>query len=599
MLVSLLVVAALTLVMACSEELAPQPFPEPPTATAKAPAATVAESTAAAPKEGAPTAAPAQAQGADDPSTQMLQEAVIFKKMFLDFPNPGPTGPMSDNYAAAGNAPLSGSTELIAQEQACLEELAKEDPHVAPWFKTMAPSEHADSARTHLVPCANFTGDFTSDNNQVYAHTTRVSLGGTIYAAVTGTPQQLFAYGGGNGSLVRPGLNQGHFIALLDARTLEIKWKTVLDNWNVSGQWTVLSAVNYPANGYLYVSYGQRLAKIDPATGEVLIDIALPHNENAPALGLNYETTVMALDGTLITKSQTRPNTTESDPNSPPCTEQGFNAMFNCKGEQPISDVVAVDPDTLEVLDWITLPEQAGGRNPATVYDGKHYTYMTGLEHVLRIEWDPETKKLSFDENWFPAYRDPGQAAGAAPCILGDWVVLNSNAGPAQVPASIVAVHQGDPNNIHRIEAIPLGDSPVSIWPAKVACDTDNNMIFAYDFGPGQLVGLKLDPETGDLSVAWGPVDQRSLGFATLLGPADQRVLLGSNVKATDRQQLQDVTYTEQFVWRDALTGDVLARSQYIDAMTQGNLPTPGYGGIVYMLQAYGDITAMQVRPGG
>ncbi len=116
---------------------------------------------------------------------------------------------------------------------------------------------------------------------------------------------------------------------------------------------------------------------------------------------------------------------------------------------------------------------------------------------------------------------------------------------------------------------------------------------------PGQLVGLKLDPETGDLSVAWGPVDQRSLGFATLLGPADQRVLLGSNVKATDRQQLQDVTYTEQFVWRDALTGDVLARSQYIDAMTQGNLPTPGYGGIVYMLQAYGDITAMQVRPGG
>ena len=99
--------------------------------------------------------------------------------------------------------------------------------------------------------------------------------------------------------------------------------------------------------------------------------------------------------------------------------------------------------------------------------------------------------------------------------------------------------------------------------------------------------------------MAWGPVEQRSLSFATLLGPADQRVLLGTNIKITNPEQLQGATYTEQFVWRDALTGEVLARSQYFDAMTQGNLPTPGYGGLVYMLQSYGDITAMQVGPGG
>ena len=50
-----------------------------------------------------------------------------------------------------------------------------------------------------------------------------------------------------------------------------------------SGQWTVLSAVNYPANGYLYVSYGHRLAKIDPATGEVLSQqIALVEDGGEP-----------------------------------------------------------------------------------------------------------------------------------------------------------------------------------------------------------------------------------------------------------------------------------------------------------------------------
>jgi hypothetical protein len=41
----------------------------------------------------------------------------------------------------------------------------------------------------------------------------------------------------------------------------------------------------------------------------------------------------------------------------------------------------------------------------------------------------------------------------------------------------------------------------------------------------------------------------------------------------------------------------VLARSNYFDAMTQGNLPTPGYGGLMYDLQQYGGIVATQVIP--
>jgi hypothetical protein len=75
-------------------------------------------------------------------------------------------------------------------------------------------------------------------------------------------------------------------------------------------------------------------------------------------------------------------------------------------------------------------------------------------------------------------------------------------------------------------------------------------------------------------------------------------VVVGTNIKVTNPDELKDITYTEQMVWRDAATGDVLARSNYVDAMAQGNLPTPGYGGLMYMLQQYGDITAFQVLPG-
>src|SRR5215211_1891369 len=521
-----------------------------------------------------------------------ISSAKTFKKMFLDYPNPGPTGPVSSGYDAAGHAPLSCDTSLIPQEQRCIAKL--DNPG---WFKTMSPSEHADSARTHLAPCASYTGETKDNNNQVYTYTTPTKLGGSIYDAVTGDPEHLYAYGGGDGSLMKSGLNQGHFLTSLDARTLKIEWKTVLDNANVSGQWDVLSGVNYPMNGNLFVGYGHRLAKLDPDTGKVLANIDLPTGPAEPD-SLNFETIIAAPDGTIITKSQTRPVTKGTSSSSAKCTEQGFNAMNDCKGKQPNTEVVAVNPDTMKVLDAVTLPQEVGGRNPLSVYKGHVYTYLTGNNNVLRAEWDPDTQQLTYDKNWYPSYLKKGQGPGSAPCILGKWVVFNTNSAPAKVPLSIVAINQGDAKDLHRVDPIPLGDSPTSVIPAMISCDTKNDLVYAADFGPGQVAGVKIDPDTGKLTTAWGPVNQRTFSFTTLIGPKDERVVVGTNIKVTDPDQLKDITYTEQMVWRDAATGDVLARSNYVDAMAQGNLPTPGYGGLMYMLQQYGDITAFQVLPG-
>lgn len=104
--------------------------------------------------------------------------------------------------------------------------------------------------------------------------------------------------------------------------------------------------------------------------------------------------------------------------------------------------------------------------------------------------------------------------------------------------------------------------------------------------------------------MAWGPVDQRTISFLTLIGPSDQRVLVASNINPNATQQqieqaakFQGNTYTEQIVWRDAATGNMLAESDFFPAMSPGILVTPGYGGLIYDMLVNGRIMALQVVP--
>jgi hypothetical protein len=106
------------------------------------------------------------------------------------------------------------------------------------------------------------------------------------------------------------------------------------------------------------------------------------------------------------------------------------------------------------------------------------------------------------------------------------------------------------------------------------------------------------------MSVAWGPVDDMTLSFLTLIGPADERVLVSTNVNPNiTQQQIQQAllgegyTYTEQMVWRDADTGETLAESDFFPAMSPGILITPDYGGMIYEMLYNGHIMALQVAP--
>lgn len=199
----------------------------------------------------------------------------------------------------------------------------------------------------------------------------------------------------------------------------------------------------------------------------------------------------------------------------------------------------------------------------------------------------------------------PGHTLAPAPAIMGDWVIGLTNGGaPTNVSLSVVSISHADPNQIVRINPIPLEHGQKSFIPFMLSVDLLNNRIYAMDYLPGKVVAVGFTQD-GNMSVAWGgPVDQRTISFLTLIGPPDQRVLVSTNINpnATHQQLEQgaqgaDYTYTEQIVRRDVATGSILVESDFFLAMSPGILVTPGYGGLIYEMLYNGHIMALQVAP--
>lgn len=494
---------------------------------------------------------------------------------------------LTPNERAAGG-PLSGNLSMIESEQECINSIRNQTTW-APWYPTMASTEHGGSERAAVFECAHFGGSFT-EPNQVYAYQSPTSLGGVPSYLVTREPNEIYVSGGA-GSLATP----GPFIAKMQAGSLKELWSTPLSNNNITGDWLIPGATNFPATGMIVVAQGQYLYNINASTGAVEKVVSLPTGKNPPG-DSNYDGISAFVDGTLAVKTQNR---------VAGCTNQVYNFIFCTNQSQAAPSVVAaVDPLTLDVLDWKELPQMMGPRNTVTQYQGKDYLYLVGSSNLYRYEWNG--KNLTVDSTWGPVpYLTKGQTPGTAPAIIGDWVVVMTNGGgPTNASLSVVAVSQADANKLTRINPIPLESGQKSFIPSMLSVDLPNNRIYAYDYLPGKMAAINLDQSDGKMSVAWGPVNQRTISFFTLIGPPEKRVLVGTNINPdVTAQQLQQgalgtaYTYTEQIVWREAATGKILAESDYFPAMSPGILITPGYGGLVYELLYNGNIMALQVAP--
>jgi hypothetical protein len=477
---------------------------------------------------------------------------------------------------AAANGPLVGDAAAQAAEQKCL---AGKDN--APWSPTMAAFEVHDSERTHLYDCATFLGS-RQGANQVFAYASAEQYV-TPYNMVDRGPDAYFVYGGGYGD--SPDAS-GSFVSRVAPDTFTEVWRRVLINTKVTGEWNYPGVINTMGDDGLVVIYGYHIARLDPDTGEVLAAATLPTGTSKPG-DTAYNGYDALPDGTIIAKTVNR---------QPGCTEQGFSAFLQCPdpSSAPASVLVAIDPTTLKVLAQTTLPEMMGGRVTTTVRDGKALIYLPGATRLYRYTYTGGA--FQQDAGWGPvSYLKDGQTAASAMAVIGDYVVGMTNGGaPTSTPMSVFSVSQDDSTKVGNLQPFADAGAKNSFIPSMVSVDPQNHRVYVMDAGAAKLGAVDLGAD-GSLTAAWSQ-DQTTLSFTSLVGPPDQRVLIGTDIPVRNFKGLQDYT-TEQVVWRDAATGKELARTSSLPKMTTGILVTPAYGGIQHYLAADGHIYALEVVP--
>lgn len=486
----------------------------------------------------------------------------------------------------AANGPLPGDLSQVEAEWSCAQD------RVTPgYFKSINGAEVSDAHRSQVYECASFLGSFEGPN-EVYAYRADGAYQGVLFAN-NRNPGELFITGG-NIPPAQGVVPPGPFVAKLDATTGREIWRTYLENGNVSGAWVGAANLNILPDGNIPIAFGNHLVKLDGDTGRILKHIDLP--ADAPPEGSNFKHLTIAPDGTLIIKNQTR---------ATPCNIQGTLAAFQCPGgaaASPGSTIHAIDPDSFEIYDSVSVPENAVVPHTITEREGQIVIYAPSILKLYRFVWDPVAKKLSQDTGWVvDNYLEQGQTTGDAPGILGDWVVLQVNGLPTTKSAStIVAVSQSDPKKITR--AYPFGtDLPTGqSWaPPKAAVDEANNMVFSADQNMMKIGGLDFDPDTGELTVAW-TANGATTALQALYGPADQRVLGTARAEpGTTLEQLNNTSapnYRQKALWLDAKTGRVLAESDFFEPMNFNTLLSPGYGGRFYYMWENG-LIVLQPMP--
>lgn len=490
----------------------------------------------------------------------------------------------------ATKGPTPGDVTLYGKELACSRSL-----DTPGYYSSLNGAEISDSERSGRFPCASFTGSFDGPN-QVYAFRSLDNYPGISYIN-NRKPGELYIVGGEYPTPNDP-LQAGPYIAKADATTGKQIWRTYLDNPNVSGRWIGNANLNILENGNIAFSWSRYVVLVDGDTGQVLRSNTLPTGDAKPE-DVNFKHLTIAPDGTLILKDQTRPLG---------CTLEGTMAIIACARQgmkQQNSVLVAVDPDTLEVLDSINLPEPFPSPHIITTYKGKIYVYAGGLTSIRRYVWNPSDRKLSVDNNWVVNPMKPGQTAATAPSIIGDWVSVQLNGlFTDKAASSVVVVNQNDASEQSIV--FPFGESlqpgEVSFAPPKGTADPENSMIYSADMGMKKVAGIKLDQKTGKLNVAF-VVDDISNTFQPLFGPPDKRVLLLTNIELPEGMNIPQAVstadkYTEQLTWRDAATGKILAQSDFFEPLTVNSLTPPGFGGRVYFPTAVGEgFYILQVIP--
>jgi hypothetical protein len=448
-----------------------------------------------------------------------------------------------------------------------------------PWYPSLAAFEHYDSGRSHLFAEATFGGQFSGHNTvtTLKTHTGYPSAWNITYLDA----DNAFLYGGGSGD---DPSSIGAYVAKIDPQTLEPIWHKQLIDTAQNGEWDYPGTLAILDDGFLYVIYGYRLSKLNPSNGHVIATLVLPTGDAAPE-DTTYNGFSATRDGTIVAKSFYR---------QAGCTVQGPSALGQCQdpSDVPNSIVVTIDPDTMQVIDQTTLPAMVIGRATVGRYNDQDYVYFFVVDTFIRYKID--ARRLTLDSSWDPGtLLVPGQTAGWAAVIINDWVVGQCNGLPASAALSVFAVNQGDASNQFTLQPFvgdpipplikavfsrqaPGGIQAVSWNAATVSIDPDSNLIYVMDALPGKVAAVRIS--SSGLQMVW-KANQTTTEYITIIGPPEERVIVGSNIPGA---QIPNVNRQNEVVWRNASTGQEIARSARLPKMTTGTMIQPYYSGDVF-----------------
>jgi hypothetical protein len=348
--------------------------------------------------------------------------------------------------------------------------------------------------------------------------------------------------------------------------------------------------VGVHADGFLYVFWSYRAARVDPATGEVLASVILPTSQEPK--DVTYNGFVVLPDGNLAAKSMYR---------MPGCKENGYRALARGGLVSTPSDVVIVDPKTMRVIAQQKAPEHLLGRITACTHRGSTYLYAAGKDSVFRYVWADGV--LSLDQSWGPIRtRQEGEAPASAITTTDGWIFIQGNAGPAKVPFTIHAISQDDAAHAHRIQPFP--GYRASFCPSKLTVDGENGRMYTTDGMIGKLACYDFDAERG-FTRRW-IVEQGSYSFLVLVGPKDERLLVTTELLDTWWSSLIRKQFSravpwmaymvakERVIWRHPDSGQVLARSGELPG---GLAVVPGFDEAMYYVTVRNGLVELRPRP--
>lgn len=427
------------------------------------------------------------------------------------------------------------------------------------WDPAVGSFEHGDSARTGLFADAL---PFAASEGEPKASAV-ASLPGLWSVAIDGK-DRVFAFAGvvGDLSTAKP------FVSRLDPTSHRELWRTTLPMVEGKDVWIYPGGIGVHANGYLYVAYAARLAKLDPANGNVLSFIDLPTPNGLT--NSSYNGFIVLNDGMIVTKSHHRKAN---------CPSQGYRAFIVCGVDGlPASALVMIDPDRMKIIWTGEANELIGGRITATQFRGKEYVYLAGLDKLYRMRRDGA--RLVPDTGWGPVtYREGKETPGTAAVGFGDFVVIQTNALPTAAPMRITAVSQS--NALQRFSVHPFVDSNAkwSFTPSKASSDWAARRIYTSE-AYGGFAALDFDPERG-FSVAW-KAKQYTGSFITLMGKSAERVVVATDMGVAEADDYGAPQHRqEHLVWRRASDGTELGRAERLPR-NFGLTLTPSQSGAIY-----------------